>query len=530
MMMFHGIECMTAEDLLPQNNKGTTKENMADNSNRVKKTSNKYDFKRSFYFDVEKSIEDNSITFILGARKCGKTVCMKQLEVELPNAEYYDAKQMSDDDTVDLIDEIADCIKNNEKRVFLVDEATYLLRPEQAIAKIANAFTDCKNTNTKVVFTGSQSVALEAWASRAFAGNAMSIYADFLSYPEWLAYKKIDEVSESTYNQFILGTREFYSDFVSLDMYLKGCLEETIQSNYKTSNVIFHNNCDALNERILKNVLYAALVAQADRRTLQNFFDRDGLLKKIHSSLKEAYSAVGGDTLRNRIDDILSERIIGYSSTDFETLKQSYIFLQKCGLVTLTYVSSETHNFENIVDVSNDLCKWDENKIKNKNELFSRVNICIKYPMFYAEILKEVLGEHFPSAIKGDILGGIVECQVRGLLSQWDCYEYHGMCREGELQKEHEVDYVNFARQEAVEISVRNKEKKDVHFDDLPKTFTKILLTKDQDYTQTDGLIKVPYYKFIFEHSVGRELLLNKGSEISHKSTQPKTKFDRTDD
>lgn len=476
----------------------------------------KYDFKRSFYYDVEKSVERNKVTFILGARKCGKTVCMKQLAEALSDAEYHDAKLMTEDETVDLLDKIVDCIRNNQKKIFLIDETTYLLFPEKMIARIANSFADCRNTNTKVVFTGSQSVALEAWASRAFAGNAMFIYTDFLSYPEWLAYKGICEVSEKTYNQFISGTREFYSDFISLDMYLKGCLEETIQSNYKTSNIIFHNECDALDVQTLKNILYAALIAQSDRPSLQNFFDKEALFKKIRFSFKEAYHAVGSNTVRNRIDDIFSKRITAYSSTNFETLKQGYIFLQKCGLVTLTYVSPETQNFENIIDVSKDLCRWDGSKINNKGDLFSRVNICIKYPMFYLEILKEVLGEHFPSAIKGDILGGIVECQTRGLLPQEFSYEYHGKVG----SEEHEVDYVNFAERRAIEISVRNKSAGELSFSDLPDSFSKILLTKDQDYTEQDGLVRIPYYRFIFDNSVGEELFPKQGHGFLHCAQQ----------
>lgn len=493
----------------------------------MENTNDEYGFKRSFYYEVVKAIEGNKVTIVLGPRKCGKTVCLKQLSQTVSAASYYDIKSMNKDEALDLIDDVVRSIQNNEYRIYLIDEVTSWDSPEDAIGKIANAYADYKRSQTRVVFTGSQSVALEAWASRHFACNARFIYADFLSYPEWLAYKKINEVSERTYNQYVLGIREFYSDFVSLDAYLKGCLEETMLSNYKTRDIIFNNNCDALSERILKNVLYATLVSQSDRPALSSFFDKNYLLRIIRNSLKEAYDAAGSETVFKRIDDIFSERITGYSSTDFETLKQSYIFLHKCGLVTLTYVSDETQNFEAIVNVPEDLCKWDSNAIKNKNELFSRVNICIKYPMFYAEILKEVLSEYFPSAIKGDILGGIVECQVRGLLSQHNCYEYHRVrgieeyTENGEpitRTEEHEVDYVNYAKSEAVEISVRNKIASELHFDDLPTSFTKILLTKDQNYTQKDGLIRVPYYDYIYKHSVGKELVNQIGSNIQHKS------------
>ena len=33
-----------------------------------------YPFKRNFYYDIEKAIDKSSIVFLLGPRKCGKTV------------------------------------------------------------------------------------------------------------------------------------------------------------------------------------------------------------------------------------------------------------------------------------------------------------------------------------------------------------------------------------------------------------------------------------------------------------------------
>ena len=113
--------------------------------------------------------------------------------------------------------------------------------------------------------------------------------------------------------------------------------------------------------------------------------------------------------------------------------------------------------------------------------------------MFYVEILKEVLQENMPKEIRGDILGGIVECHVRGVLTQKCCYEYQCNGRE--------VDYVDYANQMAIEISVRNKRGNELCFSDLPDAFTKILLTKDQDFVESDGLVRIPYYKFLFENS-----------------------------
>lgn len=459
-----------------------------------------YTFRRHFYYEVEKSVNDNHVTILLGPRKCGKTVCLKQLAAELQNAAYYDLKRMDEDDGIELRAMIIDSIHADEKKIYLIDEVTYFLFPEKTIAAIAGEMFSCRNTNTRVVFAGSQSVALEVWANRAFAGNAVLIHTDFLAYPEWLAYMGIREISEETYNQFILGTRDFYTDFVSLDQYLKGCLEETIISNLKTSNVIWDNGCDRLNETILKNILYAALAAQHDRPGIESFFDPDKIFKKIRNTLKDAYKAIGCEKLYQRVAKIFTNRLEAYTTLDMETFRQGLIFLYRSGLITLTYVSEEKENFENIVDVYMDFRRSDGNRIKNKEDLFKYVNISIKYPMFYVEILKEVLLDEMPDVVKGDILGGIVECHVRGILPHECSYEYH------DDKSQREVDYVNFACREAIEISVRNKSRGELCFSDLPDVFSKILLTKNQDYTEEDGLVRIPYYKYIFDHSEGRDV------------------------
>lgn len=143
-----------------------------------------YTFRRHFYYEVEKSVNDNHVTILLGPRKCGKTVCLKQLAAELQNAAYYDLKRMDEDDGIELRDMIIDSIHADEKKIYLIDEVTYFLFPEKTIAAIAGEMFSCRNTNTRVVFAGSQSVALEVWANRAFAGNAVLIHTDFLAYPE----------------------------------------------------------------------------------------------------------------------------------------------------------------------------------------------------------------------------------------------------------------------------------------------------------------------------------------------------------
>lgn len=51
-----------------------------------------YNFKRDFFYEAENAIENSSITFITGPKKCGKTVCLRQLADAYENALYINMK------------------------------------------------------------------------------------------------------------------------------------------------------------------------------------------------------------------------------------------------------------------------------------------------------------------------------------------------------------------------------------------------------------------------------------------------------
>ena len=53
-----------------------------------------YPFKRNFYYDIEKAIEKTNVVFLLGPRKCGKTVALLQLEKSRSNVKYYNFKKV----------------------------------------------------------------------------------------------------------------------------------------------------------------------------------------------------------------------------------------------------------------------------------------------------------------------------------------------------------------------------------------------------------------------------------------------------
>ena len=425
----------------------------------------KYTFKRSFYYDVEKAISESSVTFVLGARRIGKTVCLKQLHDTFSAGSKFDEVMYVDvkrdfSSTLDkslFVNDVREAILSNEKKLFLIDEVTYLNQPDGAIMDIQDAFTSLRNTNTRVILAGSQSRALECWGHRAFAGDALFVRPDFLSYPEWLAYKGISEVSEKTYEQFIRGTREFYSNFHGTKEYLQGCLDETIMSNLNSVGLILNNDCDRLNADKLLDVLYTTFA----------------------SSYESSY---------------LSERYRNYQDMSAYEIRQALQFLHNCGLITITYVSSSFDVKPYVIqDFLNELREW------NETEIFTNLNINIAYPMFYVDLLEAILKEQFPAKLPESVLESIVKNHVRAILPDIGCCEYKDT--QGK-----EIDYIRKNVMKAIKISIADKKLSLTHFDVLPDGYEKILLTKGKEGKQ-DDIEYIPYYRFIFENSVGQELV-----------------------
>lgn len=453
-------------------------------------------FKGNIYYDANKSLMKNNVTFLLGPRKCGKTFCMKQLQKGHSNALYIDIKAdfSSESDKRGFINNVAEDIRKNKEIIYLIDEVTYLPSPDADIAKIAETYSDSNNGKTKIVFAGSQSKSLDVWGHRAFAGNASFVKGDFLSYPEWLAFKGTNEISENTYADFVNHTREFYKDFVSTEEYLKGCLDETVISNQKAVEYITGNDYEDLDVDMLLDTLYASLVTLRDHTIYDTYTDRSSLCKSIRKYF--AKDLVIDDTeSENRAVDFFSERYSRFRQMNGFDCQRALRFLRDCGLITLTYITSKKDDVDPYF-ISKFLKESSE--LYLKKDVLKSINITINYPMFFVDIVSGALGEKMPKTLPSKIMESIVECHVRSLLPSSGAFEYLD-------ETGAEIDYVTTSGR-ALEFAASNKDLSELHFDKLPDLVDKILLTKDRSETYC-GIKEIPYYEFIFNCSNGKNLL-----------------------
>ena len=456
-----------------------------------------YDFKRKLFYETCDAINSYHVSILSGPRKCGKTVCLKQIENEYENAVYYNIKKQfkSESNSMDFIDQVVTDIQNNKDVLYLIDEATYIFRVDEEFAKIADAFTDNKNTKTRLVLSGSQSNALTQWSDSAFGGFAAYINADFISYPEWLAYMGISEVSEKSYSEFIYGTRTFYNEFSSVKNYLRACLNETVVSNTKPTFTPYNNDCSIFygNVEPLLDILYASLLSLHNKEGYDKFFNKERLYGDLHYYFRNAFEEIGKEEIGIRFSEYLLGRYRNYQTLSAYQMQKALQFLVNCGLITMTYVTS---NLNTNAYISQDIIS-DFSDLP-KREIFERFNICIKHPFFYVELIKDILGDKMPQELPRAILGDVVERHIRGLLPTTSCIEYRD-------EQKREIDYVNFSEEVAIEISVGKKKNKDTHLNLLPD-YKKISITREFD-NEVNGIVRVPYYRFIAEHSIGYDLL-----------------------
>ena len=70
-------------------------------------------FKREMFFEVKNALQQHNVIFLLGPRKCGKTIALMQLNKELPTSELYDFKKVTKEESMDLVNRIIFSIKTS---------------------------------------------------------------------------------------------------------------------------------------------------------------------------------------------------------------------------------------------------------------------------------------------------------------------------------------------------------------------------------------------------------------------------------
>jgi hypothetical protein len=462
------------------------------------------EFHRKIYFQCVNFIEksNKNICLLTGPRKIGKTYCLNQI-VKDYNAVYFDMKQYVDNE--DKVNEVFDIIKEGSSKLVVIDEVTYVNCTETFFNSLASIFSGQKNNPVKVIITGSQSYALRRYSSIGL--NAVSISSSFIDFEEWLLYRgKIANygdtynVTEADYLDYITNVKEF-TKIESNEEYLLACIDESIESEHRSVYSI-DGLADVRTEDVhdIIALAYSTLISLHNKSSYENVIDFSGAIK----SVRLFFNQVNGETkikstdYERAVEHSVVSRIKRLGGLKLDDLHRYLKFLVQCDFMLITETSDEVK--------TTDVYKWIVNDrdigIKSPADFFRKYIITFKYPLFFYNIIDDISsyidGVTGSDLLASSILGSIVECHVRSLLS----YRYN---RENGIEfrdriKNGEVDYVNYCDGIMVEISIRNKSNNDLWLDLVPDSneYKKTVLSKDWD-----NELYTPYYKYILELSRG---------------------------
>lgn len=192
--------------------------------------------KQSVFFDygvfpvLKKSVRESQLTFVIGAKGCGKTRLLQQLKVYNCGS-YYNIKEIGADASIHLRDDIIRSIERGDDRLYILDDMQYASFPERFINELSLAFDDFPHSNTRVVISGGAPVAIWHWGLRAEAGNAVIINVGFYA-----------------------GINYDIEKYGNSRNYLKACADEAELAQNKSSN-IFTETLDAEYQTIREDLL-----------------------------------------------------------------------------------------------------------------------------------------------------------------------------------------------------------------------------------------------------------------------------------
>lgn len=227
---------------------------------------------------------------------------------------------------------------------------------------------------------------------------------------------------------------------------------------------------------------------------------RDTIIGTFHETCRK----LGNESIASKIENSFIGAYNNIKSQDLSTLKQAFVFLKKCGLISITPIARELDAVPNVYRSM----KLDKSDIDCKKDLFKKFNITIDYTMFYVQILKDVLKEDMPPQLSGTLLGSIVECHARGLLP--DGFEYKTTINKNGIETECEIDYINLFNNISVEFLIGVSHNK--YFEILPDYMKNVCLTRNENKI-FNGIEFVDYCSYLFSLSQKRYLSLNAAEE-----------------
>lgn len=472
------------------------------------------EFYRKIFYQCCSWITQSSkgVLVLLGVRKCGKSRCLLQIKDKFKIDKIYDFKGLPEDVANKYLTRIVDC----KDGIILIDEATYIPNLYNSLHRIEQSIL--QYPNKKVIITGSQCYNLRYIVNASIGSCADFIYTSFIDFEEWLVFrKKINSYgeeycpTEEDVKDYIFNQNDFTKINSNID-YIQSCIGETVESEIKTG-IKVNGSVPVSNgdEDVMKYVMYMSMFSLHKRRSANRLSEYYKDILAIRSS-SDARETIKESELLRRAEDRLNSLIIRNVKPTADEIRDAVLFLHQLGLVTIVEITNDLDSFE----VESFLRTYDSRGLSNKKRFFEICNICPKHPMFFMNMLYEVLydvsKENIQSFVGNDLLGSIYECLVRGLLSykNFSDFQYEYFNTEPTIV---EVDYIDKYAKLAIEFTVSSNHNKN-GFESL-ENYEKIITTSNKEDVGYADIKKVFYPKYLLD--------LSRGNFVSRITTVPWT-------
>lgn len=388
---------------------------------------------RYFYMQMKEWLKHGTTRLLVlyGPRKVGKTYALKQLSQDCKDVAYLDCSK--DNINVQSLD---------TSRVYILDEFTQMSAFDDAMRYLAD-WSECR-----VILSGSSMWFLRSASSRYLSNLATNIYADFIDYYEWCVLVGAQPNAES-YRRFVFD----FSSPVKLTSgvtYLKDCVTDTIHSSACATHHMPMWYTAPYEEAVL-HVLYtliAGIISQSYKCSAQEF-DR-----RYHASLRR-YNLI--NIKEEEYRDAM--RFLVYAGFVFPVYNNSVPNVDP--MMFREYVTNMRYG-----DIRRDT-------------LYAGLNICITSPILTSALLADV----GLSSIDNSLFGILYESHMLSLyrrLTQNENVQYY---RKDDMN---EVDLVDPVNELLIEFTIRNKSRKDVHFNAVPnyESYRTFITSRDKYPTE----------------------------------------------
>ncbi len=419
--------------------------------------------KRKLFFELLKYLPERQILSIVGLRRTGKTILLKQLIEYLIKKESVNANNiffLSFDEVLvspklmlkNYLDVFLDEFlkKESEKKAYIfLDEVQYVDKWQHILKRYYD-----NNPNIKFIISGSSSLFLKKKTTESLAGRIYEFNLRPLHFEEFLELANVDQSLISDYQKYSLSAGKSTT--------------EHSQSDY---DIFLARNGKVLTKYFEDYLLYyqfPELVLQKDKEKIRKYISESVYKKAIEYDIPKLFGVEKIDELKFLFQILVNEngsliefkKISAEAGIEENTLKKYISYFQESFLLDLIYNHSRSFR---------------KSKRLQKKSYIASPNFFTAFHDDWTENL----------TLRSQYLGFLAETYIFNLLREK--YQYVSFYRKGseELDFVASNDYRNSAGHSLVEVKYTNSLKwNDMKF--IDKVAKKIFKTKYSIYSKEE--------------------------------------------